>query len=144
MSLMNVLDTAAIVVLNGRSMILASGATGGAAENGDAGANTFDAGSISGELAADSPFGNVTTAISQGGNSLVYIIMMLVGFCGVVGIGITALKLMVGGGATKSNAKGEIGWILVGLAIGFGAMAIVGLVQGVANGLFATEAAPAM
>lgn len=138
MSLMNVLDTAAMVVLNSRSIILASNAGTGEGEN--ASGSTFDASSgITGEIATDGPFGNVTTAISDGGNSLVYIIMMLVGFCGVIGFGITALKLMVGGSATKSGAKGEIGWIMVGLALGFGAMAIVGLVQGVASGLFSGE-----
>lgn len=140
MSLINMMDSAAIALMNARALAMSGLGTAG----GEGGAgNTFQVnnssgGGITGSMQDDGAFGNVTTAISTGGNSLIYIVMMLVGFVGVIGIGIVSLKLMVGGAQTKGAAKGDIGWILVALLIGFGAIAIVGLVQGIASGLFTT------
>lgn len=148
MSLINMMDSAAIALMNARALAMSglgstAGGEGGAAAGDAAAGNTFQVnnpsgGGITGSMQDGGAFGNVTTAISTGGNSLIYIVMMLVGFVGVIGIGIVSLKLMVGGAQTKGAAKGDIGWILVALLIGFGAIAIVGLVQGIASGLFTT------
>lgn len=81
-------------------------------------------------------FQNLTNTVQTTGNSLVYILMMIVGFVGVIGFGIAAVKIMVGGSAAKAEAKGSVFWIVVAAIIGFGAMSIIGLLQTVGAGLF--------
>ncbi len=80
-------------------------------------------------------FSDISSKISSTGNSLVYIMMMIIGFVGVIGLGIAGIKIMVGGAATKSEAKGSLFWILVAAVIGFGAIAIIGLMQTIGSGL---------
>ena len=92
-------------------------------------------GNITGGLENNS-FTNITTTVQTTGNSIVYILMMVIGFVGVIGFGIAAVKIMVGGSNTKATAKGDIFWIIVAAVLGFGAMAIIGLLQTVGVGLF--------
>lgn len=98
-------------------------------------AQTWDASNgISG--AASNGFSNITGAVQNTGNGVIYIMMMLVGFVGVVGLMIAVLKIMVGGAGTKSEAKGSLFWIIVAAIIGFGAMGIIGMLQTVGLNLF--------
>ncbi len=83
-------------------------------------------------------FSAISGKISSTGNSLVYIMMMIIGFVGVIGLGIAVIKIMVGGAATKSEAKGSLFWILVAAVVGFGAIAIIGLMQTIGQGLNVT------
>lgn len=100
-----------------------------------ASASGWQANSITGGL-VNNAFTNVSNSIESTGNSLVYILMMIIGFVGVIGLGIAVLKIMIGNSMTKSAAKGELLWILVAGIIGFGAMSIIGLLQTIGGGLF--------
>lgn len=98
-------------------------------------ANTWNASSITGEKG--NGFDNFSNSIQAGGNSIVYILMMIVGFGLVIGLIVAALKIALGGSATKTDGKGSLLWILVAGIIAFGAMGIVGAIQAVGSGLFA-------
>ncbi len=137
MLIVDMIDNFALAIRNGISF----GIIQAFAENSDKkSAGTFDAGSmINGETSE--AFGNLNNNIQSAGNGMVYIMMMLIGFIGVIGLGIAAIKVMVGGAATKSEAKGSLFWILIALIVGFGAIAIVGTLQTVGNCLFNTAAA---
>ena len=92
-------------------------------------------GNLTGAKNDGGAFDNLSNSISTTGNSLVYILMMIIGFVGVIGLGIAVIKIMVGGAQTKSEAKGSLFWILVAAVIGFGAMAIIGVAQTIGSGL---------
>lgn len=93
-------------------------------------------GNITGDMAADGAFSTTQEAIKGAGNSVIYILMMIVGFTAVIGLLIAVMKIMVGGASTKNEAKGSLFWILIAGIIGFGAMGIVGLLQTIGLGLF--------
>lgn len=112
----------------GKEILLADG------ENNNTTANTWNASSITGEKG--NGFENFSNSIQAGGNSIVYILMMIVGFGLVIGLIVAALKIALGGSATKTDGKGSLLWILVAGIIAFGAMGIVGAIQAVGSGLF--------
>ena len=135
MSLVNMMDMAAIRLMNVPAL-LATGTEDAAESAGNTFQVTGDNGLITGALSEEAGFGNVTTAMTTGGNAVVYILKMAAGFCGVVGFIIAGIKLMLGGAGTKVDAKGSLGWIVVGGIVCFGSIAIIGLIQGISTGLF--------
>ena len=96
---------------------------------------TWQANSITGGLQNNS-FNNIANTVEGTGNSLVYIMMMVIGFVGIIGLGIAVVKIMAGGSNTKAEAKGSLFWIIVAAIIGFGSIAIIGLLQTIGAGLF--------
>lgn len=129
---MNILDSAdmlAIKVMNEANLLLAAGESEGAA-----GTATWSVTNITG--AQGNSFSSVTNAVQDTGNGLVYIFMMIIGFAGVIGLGIAVLKIMLGDSATKSQAKGALFWILVAAIVGFGAIGIIGMTQTIGQNLF--------
>ena len=81
-------------------------------------------------------FENFSNSIEAGGNSIVYIMMMFVGFGLVIGLIVAAIKIALGGSTAKTEGKGSILWILIAGIIAFGAIGIVGAVQAIGSGLF--------
>ena len=137
MLIVDMIDNFALTIRNGISFGIIQAFAENEPKSGTG--NTFDAGTaITG--GTSEAFGNLNNNIQDAGNGMVYIMMMLIGFIGVIGLGIAAIKVMVGGAATKSEAKGSLFWILVALIVGFGAIAIVGTLQTVGNCLFNTAA----
>jgi len=111
----------------GKEILLADG------ENNTA-VNTWNATSITG--AKGNGFENFSNSIEAGGNSIVYIMMMFVGFGLVIGLIVAAIKIALGGSTAKTEGKGSILWILIAGIIAFGAIGIVGAVQAIGSGLF--------
>ena len=112
----------------GKEILLADG------ENNTNAVNTWNASSITG--AKGNGFENFSNSIEAGGNSVVYIMMMFVGFGLVIGLIVAAIKIALGGSAAKTEGKGSLLWILIAGIIAFGAIGIVGAVQAVGSGLF--------
>lgn len=112
----------------GKEILLADG------ENSTNAVNTWNASSITG--AKGNGFENFSNSIEAGGNSIVYIMMMFVGFGLVIGLIVAAIKIALGGSAAKTEGKGSLLWILIAGIIAFGAIGIVGAVQAVGSGLF--------
>lgn len=112
----------------GKEILLADG------ENSTNAVNTWNASSITG--AKGNGFENFSNSIEAGGNSIVYIMMMFVGFGLVIGLIVAAIKIALGGSTAKTEGKGSLLWILIAGIIAFGAIGIVGAVQAVGSGLF--------
>lgn len=112
----------------GKEILLADG------ENNTNAVNTWNASSITG--AKGNGFENFSNSIEAGGNSIVYIMMMFVGFGLVIGLIVAAIKIALGGSTAKTEGKGSLLWILIAGIIAFGAIGIVGAVQAVGSGLF--------
>ena len=112
----------------GKEILLADG------ENNTNAVNTWNASSITG--AKGNGFENFSNSIEAGGNSIVYIMMMFVGFGLVIGLIVAAIKIALGGSTAKTEGKGSLLWILIAGIIAFGAIGFVGAVQAVGSGLF--------
>ena len=133
MNILNAADMLAIRVMNEADLLLAQGNGNDAA---NASGTTWSASSITG--AQGNSFNGITNTVQDAGNGLVYIVMMIIGFAGVIGLGIAVLKIMLGDSATKSQAKGALFWILVAAIIGFAAIGIIGMAQTIGQSLFVT------
>lgn len=97
--------------------------------------NTFDVTQVvTGEDSGT--FGDTTNTIQQAGNSAIYLGMMLGGFGLAIGIMIVGGMFLLGGSQTKAAAKGWLGWVIIGGVLIFGVIGIVGLIQGLAQGIF--------
>lgn len=96
---------------------------------------TFDPSTITGAKSG-SDFDNITTSIENGGNNIIYIMMMVGGFIAAIGLGVAFIKIMAGGSVTKSEAKSQLLWI-IGAGIGiFAVVGIVGVLYSIGSGLF--------
>lgn len=97
--------------------------------------DTFNPEKITGAKVG-SDFDNITTSIENGGNNIIYIMMMCGGFLVAIGLGVAFIKIMAGGSATKSEAKGQLLWIVAaGIGV-FATVGIVGILYSIGNGLF--------
>lgn len=96
-------------------------------------ATTFDMSQITG--ADTGMLSDVTSKVRDAGNSAIYLVMTIIGIVGVLGLGVAVLKIIFGGASTKSDAKGQLIWILIACIIGFGALAIVGMCKTISENL---------
>lgn len=73
--------------------------------------------------------GDLTNTVSSAGNSIVFILMMIGGFVGVIAVIVVGIKLSAGAPDTKASTKKELLPLFIGLFLIFAAIFIVGAVQ---------------
>ncbi len=81
-------------------------------------------------------FDSIADSVKAGGNSIIYILLLAAALIGAVGLIIAFIQIMAGGSNTKSNAKGNLLWIIVAIV---GAAASVGSISAlfaIGQGLF--------
>jgi len=118
--------------MNNLGALLMGAGTGTGSSSG-----TFNTSTITGQQSG-SGFNGIANSISAGGNNIIFILVTIAAFCGVVGLIVTFIKMMAGGSATKSEAKGNLVIIVFAIIGAFAAMGAVKLLYDIGNGLFTT------
>lgn len=78
----------------------------------------------------------IATTVQGAGNSLYKIVFFAFVFISIIGIVVSAIKIITSNAQSRQEAKSDVVWKAVGALIGFAAVGAVTLLAGIGAGLF--------
>ena len=86
-------------------------------------------------------FDSIADSVKSGGNSIIYILLLAAALIGAVGLIIAFIQIMAGGSNTKSNAKGNLLWIIVAIVGAAASVGSISVLFAIGRGLFGSSSA---